>query len=308
MGKILILEGPDGSGKTTLADALVQRGWVKNHFGPPTSSDLLHTYAKALYDASLSDKNTVFDRLHLGETVYGPILRNRDLLGEVGIRILLRIINGVGGYVVIAMPPYEVAVANWRNRAGELFKDDAVYRQVYGAYQQIVFSGLHGAPACGTWDYSKVPLAIAIQNIEFVMKYRSSLPLGIIGSGNPRFLIVGEKANHTDLDLPFVSLTGSSEYLNECLVDAGFGERELAFVNARNLAGKPNQLASAWELIGEPYPILLGKVAKDAFVFTPCGSFIPHPAYWKRFKAGRRHEYVKMLRDIQLGAYRHATV
>ncbi len=42
MGRVVILEGPDGSGKTTLAKELVKSGFTYKHMGvPDEGTDLM---------------------------------------------------------------------------------------------------------------------------------------------------------------------------------------------------------------------------------------------------------------------------
>jgi hypothetical protein len=87
-GKIIVLEGPDGVGKTTLADAIEAAETdvkvVRFRQGPPPEGVMpaLH-YMDGVDDIvkSSEDGSTVIvDRFHVGELVYGPILR-----GESGI-------------------------------------------------------------------------------------------------------------------------------------------------------------------------------------------------------------------------------
>lgn len=69
---ILILEGPDGAGKSTAANLMQTTHRIIHHGPPKPGEDLFKTYLYALLKA---DPNTVFDRLFHGEQVYGPIFR-----------------------------------------------------------------------------------------------------------------------------------------------------------------------------------------------------------------------------------------
>jgi len=90
---ILILEGPDGSGKSYLIDYLT----AKRSFsliptqGPPKSrGDLLHRMDRVISRAQQGEK-ILSDRFALfSEQVYGPIIRDNCLLTEYDIQTYTR--------------------------------------------------------------------------------------------------------------------------------------------------------------------------------------------------------------------------
>lgn len=72
----LILEGPDASGKSTLAVALAAKlGWPLEHCGPPGDNPFQEYYRLLALPGE-----RVYDRLFHGEMVYGPLIR-----GQAGI-------------------------------------------------------------------------------------------------------------------------------------------------------------------------------------------------------------------------------
>lgn len=76
MRTIVVLEGPDFAGKSTLAARLQQLGdarIIRN--GPPPEGDLAAHYAAQIDAAFRHHGMTVFDRLHVGELIYGPEFR-----------------------------------------------------------------------------------------------------------------------------------------------------------------------------------------------------------------------------------------
>ncbi len=301
MGRIVILEGPDGSGKTTLAKQFVDRGWNYVHLGVPEPyEDLLTTYATKLYQANLDPKNTVFDRLHLGERVYGSVVRNNDKLGEEGTVLLQRMINGLGAVVVLCLPPYPTAYANWKFRnelKTEFISEPTVYEKIYNRYLQFTngdFIDLY-------YDYTTCSLEMAETLIDKLGEGFPPLPNGMIGATEAKFLIIGERANSKYLDVPFMALDNSSHFLYETMKEAGFEEGETAFMNAVNINGNANNLAYAWNQIGALHRIFLGNIARELFTKqTGLGGIsIPHPAFWKRFHSSDREGYVKQLREAR---------
>jgi hypothetical protein len=301
---IIILEGPDGSGKTTLAKYLQSRhDFQYVHTGPPTDNDLLEEYGRTLYDACRSSRNVVIDRLHVGERIYGPQLRGQDRLGRDGEVLIHRLISAYGARLVFCLPPYEVALSNWKSRFAEgmeLIEKEAIYQKVYAAYRATMNDVFYNA---AVWfDYTRMSLDLAAAMASGINAF-GMLPNGVIGSAMPTFLIVGEQANQDYLDLPFFSKSGSSKYLNDCLAEAGYQERSIALVNALTLDGSRMPLDEICSSIGELKVIALGTHAHSVLDFFRVKHVtVPHPSYWKRFHAGSREVYVKQLREIRIGA------
>lgn len=78
---IIVLEGPDGVGKSTLADAILRaypgEKYRMNSGPPPDDEPAALHYASQVRWAIDQSENAlvVFDRLHIGELVYAPLLR-----------------------------------------------------------------------------------------------------------------------------------------------------------------------------------------------------------------------------------------
>lgn len=82
---IVILEGPDGCGKTSFAKALFDfdPDTVLFRSGPPKGSAMAQYEGKikhAFECRNVYGMNVVIDRLHVGEMVYGPLLRGGSTL------------------------------------------------------------------------------------------------------------------------------------------------------------------------------------------------------------------------------------
>jgi uracil-DNA glycosylase len=292
----VIIEGPDGAGKTTLARRLCDAyGYEYHHEGPPPE-DALHHYARLLTSAP---KPTVFDRFHLGELVYGPLLRGQNRLGPGGITLMHRLIRALGINVVLCLPTWETCLDNNR-RKSEMIKDDATLHEAYERWIRVFIS--HNVNL-QRYDYTRPEDGLVLRKL-------SACPPGVVGNPEARYLFIGEQPNGT-LDLPFFSTHNSSLFLNDALRQAGFREKDVAFTNARNARGETRNLVDLAALMPNVGVVIaLGKVATvewsrqawetgEAEEPTWIFASVPHPQFWKRFHAREPEQYVARLHAVR---------
>lgn len=142
----IVLEGPDGGGKSTLAATLAARhGLSVIHNGPPATkspSDLALGYVRQLRAM------TVIDRSWPSERCYGPILRGSSLLQTADDATLHGMLKERGGLMVICLPPIEACLEAWASRpAEELLRKEALLRDAHAWYTRYAATrGLY------TWD------------------------------------------------------------------------------------------------------------------------------------------------------------
>lgn len=146
----VVLEGPDGGGKTTLAATLHERyGCLHQHAGPPRAgigpAALARDYARMVTPRLEIDGQAVgvvADRWALGETIYGPLFRGRSLIGKAEWTALSCLLDATATPLVLCLPPKSVAMASWQDRlAEERFKDPLAVSKVYDAYATFAYGG-----------------------------------------------------------------------------------------------------------------------------------------------------------------------
>ncbi len=127
----IIIEGPDGAGKTTFATKGF-KDYQYHHEGPPSSGyDLLKYYTNLLDQWD----NTIFDRHALSELVYGPLLRGQSRVSFEEVDLLYNYQKK--DRLIICLPPPEVCEANWSRAAGrglELFTSSILFWKSYAAF------------------------------------------------------------------------------------------------------------------------------------------------------------------------------
>lgn len=318
----IILEGPDGAGKSTLAEHLLRGlclGWTREHHGlypKDTGEQLLHRYT-----TSILKGRVLLDRCFMSEFAYGTVMRGQDRLGPQGHRLLSRLCASRGVTEVICLPSFDEVRKNWLEKRKEKFDPvkgtgdyidaESKLHRVYHLYEMMTANQDRVVQI----NYQVLPLKEQGFHIVTKMYLQKTLPGYCLGSPMARYLIVGEQANRkrSDFDLPFYQLTGTSLYLNECLRDARAKEFDLAFVNAvkwsgvvtdkhrhrRRHEGENNLKAVVDRLPRFATAIALGEVA--ARVCQNQGIpyvKLPHPSYWKRFHFNKTKKYIKMLKEV----------
>jgi hypothetical protein len=279
----LILEGPDCSGKTTIAHFLTENfGYAYQHEGPPPPdvSDLYLYYATKLQTIAWATQPVVFDRMFRGETIYGPIFRGINRLTKGHLHLLNRLCRARGVYQILCGPSLRVGLAAWSSRMeSEMVKDPAVYENIWRAYQ------------LSHYDFRVSTLTIPKHMYDFEARV---LPPAYVGSPTAKILLVGDKPNGGELDLAFMSTENSSGFLNKCLYLAGYAESEMALVNAHSLNGGENEIRQYRNVIAlgdEAARVCAGQGIR--------GRKIPHPSYWRRFHAADEAKYIENLRKVK---------
>lgn len=315
-GPVIIIEGPDGAGKTTLARAL-QAHWTHTldrgpigyvHQGPYRGDPLPETIRRL--ERRENRGAVIADRLHLGEQVYGPVYRGRDKLGVAGRRMLERYLLARGAVVVLALPPFATAHAAWSTRkaaGGEMFPDEAGFRAVYDGFARSIRTHL----PLRFYDHT-APEKPDDTIVEWIVDWIDG-QLGClrpeVGANDPKTLLVGEAPGSNQIPgaPPFTARGGCSEWLAEQLDAAGIAEAGLAWVNARDARDRttrPDLLRRLYEAGQLRRTIALGKTA-EAWCRANLGliqTFVTtsHPQHHKRF---HHHEPYALLEV--LGERRH---
>lgn len=161
---MIIVEGPDGAGKTTLIERL------KVHTGLQVAPRVVSKDAEAMVDLKkwVDDnleagfQNLIFDRHRLiSEPIYGPILRPEldsgfENLGWFYPR--LRNFYLIDPVIIYCLPPFDIVWANVReDESNKVVADKQVLQQIWGAYVNKAMTEYTLKPhRTWVWDYTMI--------------------------------------------------------------------------------------------------------------------------------------------------------
>lgn len=301
---IIIIEGPDCAGKTTLAEMLVDElGADYHHQGPYEGNPMWESIELIeSWKEGGSSPNLVLDRFHLGERVYGPIYRDEDKLGQTRQRMLERYLLGESAMLIKALPPEGKALELFRERTDdEMFGDDGeqAYLKQHWLFQAV-------PSYLPTIHFSFVVDTVSVV-IEQIMAQVPDVNLGpgIGDFSKGSILLVGEKQGdreETEVyppELVFVTSRGDScaWWLAEQMDDAGLPERGLYWINARTPDGRLED-PYFLDLLKPRKVIALGQEAERWVVeYAGLNHYIrvPHPQHWRRFHHYQEYPLIREL-------------
>lgn len=138
----IIIEGPDGAGKSYLAEQLAEALNLQIvHFVAPTDdSSQFDMYRDFLIDAH----NTILDRAWYSDMVYGPIFRGKAEIRSNAMRELER---GAEDTIIIYCTGPKHAMWLAAQERGETFvKNYAQYKEICRRYDEVMLQLYHEIP------------------------------------------------------------------------------------------------------------------------------------------------------------------
>lgn len=134
---IIIIEGPDGSGKSILAEELAKRtGYSLVHMTPPTSEEdseeMEAAYAQMLHG------NKIFDRCWYSEMVYGPVLRDGSKISYPAMFRLEKLARKNGAIIIYATGKKKDLWRRCQARGEYLVTSTEAFDSIYDGFEELM--------------------------------------------------------------------------------------------------------------------------------------------------------------------------
>lgn len=310
---LIILDGPDACGKTTLGEKLVREfDGLYIHCEGKRFDDMFNYQTEELVKATkMCDKQlVVIDRLWPSEMCYANVFRKGTKFPHQG-RLMDRVIRKHAGIYVFCLPldPLSYFKRHEDNLDPDHPYDNVNLGKVCDQYKDLYNSMKHRP------DVTKYRIEVEgkrLKTFVYELAYdlrqwqgRQYVPCldsqykGLVGHLSPaKYLMIGERVNVKNplYRWPFYEHANCSSYLCKSLDQAGIDDCQLMFMNCMD---DPYFVTHARELVLEHKlkPVALGKIALEMSKRIGLKvKELPHPQFMKRFHYND-NEFVKKLKS-----------
>ena len=136
---IIILEGPDGSGKTTLAEQLAkQTKYLILHRTQPKTDEEKARMMSEYLQVIRTGKNMIFDRCWYSEMVYGPIMRDASVISYPEMYELERQLSKTGALLIYCTGKPEVLWKRSHTRGEDYINHSTDHLNICKGYDELM--------------------------------------------------------------------------------------------------------------------------------------------------------------------------
>lgn len=149
----IIIEGPDGAGKTMLANKLRdQTGYMLLHRSQPKTEEEKAKMMDEYLQVIKSGKNCIFDRAWYSEMVYGPVMRDASVIDYPQMYALEKSLAKCGAIVIHCTAPANTLWKRCTTRGEDYIVDAVTFKKIYDGYQALMYEVPHLVPVV-TYEY-----------------------------------------------------------------------------------------------------------------------------------------------------------
>lgn len=136
---IIIIEGPDGAGKTTLAEQISrQTKYPIIHRTKPKNEEEKKRMMGEYLQTIRSGKNMIFDRCWYSEMAYGPVMRDSSVISYPQMYELEEQLAKTGALIIYATGPKAALWQRCQKRGEEYITSRDNFNAIYDNYVQIM--------------------------------------------------------------------------------------------------------------------------------------------------------------------------
>lgn len=309
---LILVEGPDGAGKSTLVDALqtavmTDHGTATTtHAGPPRRHPILEYEVPLWRYRPDSRRVRICDRWHWGERVYPTIFSRRTELTDAvwaHIELFLR----SRGAVVVHVTAHPDTLRERLLRRGDPDVSPAAAAHAARLFQhtarQSILPHVTVDETYSTASAVETALRIARERAYEVNRLRQYVTY--VGSPRPRLLLLGDVrgvdgrfARPNDIGPAFVPYAPTSgHYLLSALTRVCGGIPDVGLANACDV----DDVAALWRDLGQPPVVALGgKSHRQLGRLNVPHRVAPHPQWVRRFHHSMMLEYAgQLIYDVE---------
>jgi hypothetical protein len=142
---LILLEGPDGAGKTTLAQRLAFRmpGHADIRHCSQLKRDPMDEYSNDLHMyAPGTHMNIIYDRHYIGELIYGPLYRGESKI-DAGIKAAIEFrLNNLGALLVHVTHDVETLVMRCKAKGEDYLQEGDIFFVRQQFIEEVAESGV----------------------------------------------------------------------------------------------------------------------------------------------------------------------
>ena len=297
--RVIVIEGCEGSGKTTLAKELEQLGWGYVHFKYETHEYLPGYWTEEIEKAAqkTQDGRVVVDRLHISCETYGRLLRGNNGLPPFSSWVMNGWLYARGASVVyVPIRDYNYSNDRVMARFQDLVSADMIHTKFKDRLNKCPLPQYRLRVGDNDWRMAK--------QLDDTHPPLEVLDDGGMGNLRPLVWFVADRRNprwkpHGIRAATFDRPKQSSEYLYRALRVSGLNWAHMHISNAFDDNGKPRDLRKKYRYLKYPVTVILGKEAQKECMAQGLEhpTVLDHPQYVRRFKHSDILSYARQLRD-----------
>jgi thymidylate kinase len=317
---LIILEGPDGAGKSTLAESLsdeIVRQSTRDatveilHKGPPAEgATILTEYMDPLLDYRPGgDRHVICDRWHLGELVYpGMLSRSSLALDRVGFAYLEMFLASRGALAVHVDAGYDTLLDVLHKRDKETVLDYEFRVSTQRARFRRAFARTRLPKyATRTGYHDPVEVVRIARTTDGVGARTYAVNPSYAGPALPRYLLLGDTRNDSPPPAFGPHVGTSGRYLLESIKSRWLENGDVGVANVNDPdSGDVIELLRIFEY---PRTVALGEHAwatvQDQLASAPdvrkTVGAVPHPQHWRRFFHRYARDYARIIEEASWG-------